>query len=130
LFVKRGISETRQICVEDLFGGHGKVWGRQILGEDPALRGTLPGFPGDFNSTIHFIHETIIDVGTLVGMHPHKGNEEVYFFIEGTARMIVDGEEVILKPGDAILTKNGSDHSIENIGDVQVRIMVVEGGVE
>ena len=129
MFVKRGRDDVDAICVEDLFGGHGKVWGRQILGQDSALIGTLPGFPDDFESGIHFIHETVIDVGTLVGEHPHEGSEEVYFFIEGTAKMIVDGEETTLMPGDAIITKNKSRHSIENIGDVPVRIIVIEGGV-
>jgi mannose-6-phosphate isomerase-like protein (cupin superfamily) len=129
MYVKRGRDDVPEICAENLFGGTGKVYGRQLLGEDSALRGVLPGYPGDFESTIHFIHETIIDVGTMVGEHPHKGSEEVYFFIEGEAEMIIDGEKVTVKPGDAVLTKNGSVHSTRNIGNVPIRIMVVEGGV-
>ncbi len=130
MYVKRGRDDVPSISNENLFGGTGMVHGRQLLGEDPALRGILPGFPGDFDSTIHFIHETIIDVGTTVGTHPHKGSEEVYFFIEGEAEMIIDGEKVLVKPGDAVLTKNGSVHSTRNTGNVPIRILVVEGGVE
>lgn len=130
MYVKRGRDDVPAITAENLFdGGKGKVYGRQLLGEDQALKGVLPGYPGDFDSTIHFIHETIIDVGTIVGMHPHHGSEEVYFFIEGEAEMIIDGEKVLVKPGDAVLTKNGSVHSTRNIGKVPIRIVVIEGGV-
>jgi mannose-6-phosphate isomerase-like protein (cupin superfamily) len=129
MYAKRGRDEVPAITVENIFGGTGKVIGRQLLGEDPALRGVLPGYPEDFDSTIHFIHETIIDVGALVGTHPHEGSEEVYFFIEGEAEMIIDGEKVYAKPGDAVLTKDGSVHSTRNIGTVPIRIVVVEGGV-
>jgi len=130
MYIKRGVSEVEQIVAQDLFGGHGIVRGRQVLGEDSALIGVLPGFPGDFDSGINFIHETIMDVGTLVGTHPHEKSEEVYFFIEGNAKMIVDGETVMIQQGDAILTKKGSTHSIENVGEVPLRFMVVEGKVE
>ena len=130
MYIKRGVNEVKQIVVQDVFGGHGTVRGRQLLGEDAALVGTLPGFPDDFDSGIHFIHETIIDVGTLVGTHPHPDSEEVYFIVEGKAKMIVDGETVNLEASDAILTKKGSDHSIENVGDIPLRIIVVEGGVK
>ncbi len=130
MYIKRGRGDVPEICAENLFGGTGKVFGRQLLGEDKALIGVLPGYPGDFDSTIHFIHETIIEVGALVGTHPHQGSEEVYIFLEGEAEMIIDGEKVLVKPGDAVLTKNGSVHSTRNIGKVPIRIIVVEGGVK
>lgn len=130
MYIKRNRDEVKMICIENAFGGHGKVYGRQLLGEDPALTGVLPGFPDEFDSNIHFIHETILDVGTLVGMHPHETSEEVYFFVQGSAKMIVDGEEVNLHEGDVILSKKGCCHSIENTGNMPLKIVVVEGGVK
>ena len=130
MYIKRGIEEVKQITIDDPLGGAGRVHGRQLLGEDEALIGILPGYPDDFDSGIHFIHETIMEPGSRTGIHPHEKSEEVYVFIEGAGRMIIDGEIVEVKAGDAVLTKKGSTHNLENTGGERMRLIVIEGGVE
>ena len=130
MYIKRGVNEVKQITADDVLGGKGRVYGRQLLGEDAALVGTLPGFPDDFDSGIHFVHETIMEPGAWTGVHPHETSEEVYVFIEGNGRMMIDGNAVEVKAGDAVLTKVGSSHNLENTGDIPLRLIVVEGGVK
>ena len=130
MYIKRGVNDVGQITADDVLGGKGRLYGRQLLGEDKALIGTLPGFPDDFGSSIHFIHETILEPGTFTGVHPHEDSEEVYVFIEGKGRMLIDGEIVEIQAGDAVLTKQGSTHNLENTGEIPMRLIVIEGGIE
>ena len=44
--------------------------------------------------------------------HNHKGQEEVYFFIRGDGKMELDGKEMAVKEGDAVLIENGVFHKV------------------
>ena len=44
--------------------------------------------------------------------HHHKLSEEIYFLLEGTALMEIDGIEREVGPGDAILIPPGARHQI------------------
>jgi mannose-6-phosphate isomerase-like protein (cupin superfamily) len=43
--------------------------------------------------------------------------------------MRVDDETSEVGPGDGVLTKNGSSHGLENIGETDLRLIVVGGNV-
>lgn len=45
--------------------------------------------------------------------HYHRDSEEIYFLLEGTGRMELDGETCEVGPGDAILIPPGTWHRIE-----------------
>ena len=55
--------------------------------------------------------------------HRHAGQEEVYFFIAGTGRMIV-GEETdesfVVQAGDIVLIPDGAFHRVINDGDTNL----------
>ena len=55
--------------------------------------------------------------------HRHAGQEEVYFFIAGTGRMIV-GEETdapfSVQAGDIVLIPDGAFHRVINDGDTNL----------
>jgi mannose-6-phosphate isomerase-like protein (cupin superfamily) len=80
----------------------------------------------DFRSTIQFLHETSVMPNSTIGYHKHSGNEEIYYVIEGKGLMVVDGEERIIGPGDAVITYSGSSHGLKNIGDKNLKILVFE----
>ena len=40
--------------------------------------------------------------------------------------MKVDGQEKIVKPGDAVITYSGSSHGLKNIYDRDLKILVFE----
>lgn len=124
--IKRGRKDVPQTTVEKCHGGEGTIKVRQLLGIETKLPG-VPGFSKDFDSCLSFMHETTLPPGTSIGLHEHKGNEELYFVIQGRGEMTVDGETQVMKPGDVCLTKSGSSHAFRNVGDTDLVIIVLEG---
>ena len=126
--IKRGKDDVEQVYIETL-GGKGKMYITQLMGKDAALP-DVDGFPDDFDSSLHFLHELILEPGTQIGEHTHEGSEEIYFMVEGTGEMTVDGELVKMKAGDAVLTGNNSTHSFVVTSDIPVKLFIVEAGVD
>lgn len=52
-----------------------------------------------------------LDEGDCLALHSHP-TPEVYFGIEGTARMIVDGESIELRPGVTVYIPRNAVHGI------------------
>lgn len=125
--ILRGRDNVEQTTVEDIHSGSGKCHVRQLLGIEPRL--DVPGFPGDFDSSMEFMHETTLEPGASIGLHPQEGNEELYYVIKGKGKMTVDDETQEMKPGDVCLTKSGSKHSFVNTGDEEVMMIVIEASV-
>ena len=44
--------------------------------------------------------------------HKHEGQEEVYYFIEGTGKMELDDEMIKVQPGDVVLIEDGVFHRV------------------
>lgn len=49
--------------------------------------------------------------------HHHVGQEEVYFFVQGTGMMIVGEEKFRVNAGDIILIPDGAFHQVINDGE-------------
>jgi len=56
--------------------------------------------------------------------HRHDG-EEVFFILEGEARVTVDGREFRVGPMSAVFVPPGSLHGIENAGDKPLKYLVI-----
>jgi len=56
--------------------------------------------------------EASMQTGQATERHYHKNSEELYFLLEGTALMEIDGESRDVGPGDAILIPAGAWHQI------------------
>jgi mannose-6-phosphate isomerase-like protein (cupin superfamily) len=56
--------------------------------------------------------EASMTPGQSTDRHYHKLCEELYFLLEGTAQMEIDGETRAVGPGDAILIPAGARHQI------------------
>lgn len=121
--IRRGKDNVIQTSGENVHGGVGVVKCRQLLGFDSTL--DMPGHPEDFDSAIEFFHETILTPGSSIGLHTHSGNEEIYYVVEGRGLMTINGETAEMGPGDACLTKDGDSHTFKNIGDGDLKIVVV-----
>lgn len=52
--------------------------------------------------------------------HSHDGQEEVYFFVQGTGIMIVDEEHFRINSGDIILVPDGAFHRVINDGEMHL----------
>jgi oxalate decarboxylase/phosphoglucose isomerase-like protein (cupin superfamily) len=49
--------------------------------------------------------------------HSHEGQEEVYFFVQGTGMMLVDEQKFRVNAGDIILIPDGAFHRVINDGE-------------
>jgi mannose-6-phosphate isomerase-like protein (cupin superfamily) len=54
------------------------------------------------------LHE--VDISIDAKTHYHKRMTEIYYILEGTGEMELDGERHAVQPGDAILIKPGCRH--------------------
>lgn len=52
--------------------------------------------------------------------HSHPGQEEIYFFVQGTGMMIVDEEKFRVNAGDIILVPDGAFHRVVNDGEMHL----------
>ena len=65
--------------------------------------------------------EASLKPGQATTRHYHATSEEIYFVLEGTGEMEVDGERTAVGPGDSILIPPGAWHQIR--ADSAVRFL-------
>ena len=68
--------------------------------------------------------------GATWGRHSHEETqpqEEVLYCLDGQGTVWVDGEEVAMGPGDAVLLPQGSVHGFENVGDGVLKLALILG---
>lgn len=68
--------------------------------------------------------------GVSEGSHVHDGDdalEEVYYFLEGSGVMWVDGVDFLVGKGDAVLAPAGSDHGFRNTGSEPLKVLLIWG---
>lgn len=52
----------------------------------------------------------LVDISTEARPHYHKTHTEIYYILEGTGHLELDGERVPVAPGAAVLIKPGCRH--------------------
>ena len=73
------------------------------------------------------IHHTLTEHpenGEMFPMHAHD-RVEIYYFISGSCRYSVEGNEYILKPGDVMLMQPSETHHLKVMGDMPYERMVI-----
>ncbi|MDH5822410.1 cupin domain-containing protein [Luteimonas sp. RD2P54] len=66
----------------------------------------------------------VLHPGAGIGLHPHH-KDEVYYVLSGRGRFVLDGEVHQVGPGDAMLTRPGSTHALQQDGDADLEILIV-----
>lgn len=61
--------------------------------------------------------------GSGVGLHTQK-EDEIYYVISGRGTMTLDGKTVDITPGTAVLTRTGSSHSLKQVGDDDLVVLI------
>jgi mannose-6-phosphate isomerase-like protein (cupin superfamily) len=56
--------------------------------------------------------EATLEAGTATVRHHHRVSEEIYYLVEGSGVMELDGEVAAVRAGDAILIPPGAWHQI------------------
>ncbi len=72
-------------------------------------------------------HVNVLEPGTGPGpYHYHSNAENLYFVLEGRAKVTVEGREMVAGPGEAVLILPGERHDVENVGDGELRVIEVK----
>ncbi|MCJ7690976.1 MAG: cupin domain-containing protein [Clostridiaceae bacterium] len=66
-----------------------------------------------------------LEPGCSVGSHVHEGDMEIYYFLEGEGEVTDNGVVKKVFPGDALITNNGEEHSLKNIGNKTFKWMAL-----
>lgn len=67
--------------------------------------------------------EATLGPGESTVRHHHKVSEEIYYLVEGTGVMEIDGEERRVGVGDAVLIPPGAWHTITASADGPLRLL-------
>lgn len=66
-----------------------------------------------------------LPAGATIGLHTHDASAEIIFFLSGTGRMILNGEEESIAPGLCHYCPRGSSHRMINDGEEDIRFLAV-----
>ena len=58
--------------------------------------------------------------------HKHKQNEEVYIILKGEGKMIIDGQDIIVKEGSVIKVAPQASRTIENTSDNEFQFICIQ----
>jgi mannose-6-phosphate isomerase-like protein (cupin superfamily) len=61
--------------------------------------------------------------GSGIGLHTQT-EDEIYYVLSGRGSMTLDGNTVEITPGTAVLTRTGSSHSLKQVGDEDLVILI------
>jgi mannose-6-phosphate isomerase-like protein (cupin superfamily) len=79
------------------------------------------------SGSIRFIDLSVLAPGADIGRHTHaEDNEELYVVVEGQGLMSLDGREFEVRPGDVVMNRPGGTHGLKNVGQGELRIVVIE----
>jgi mannose-6-phosphate isomerase-like protein (cupin superfamily) len=67
--------------------------------------------------------EATVPVGGATTEHYHDTTEELYLIGGGEGRLVIDGEQRVLREGDCALIPPGARHKIFNVGATPLRIV-------
>lgn len=73
----------------------------------------------------HSFSHVVIPAGCHSRPHYHPVAEETYYILSGEGRMLVDGRELRLLPGDALLIQPPEVHQIFNDSDAELEFIAV-----
>ncbi|MDE2096779.1 MAG: cupin domain-containing protein [Patescibacteria group bacterium] len=66
-----------------------------------------------------------IPVGGEVGEETHQNVEQTLFFLNGSGKAILDGQESAISAGDAVVVTPGTKHNFINTGSEPLEIFTV-----
>lgn len=111
--IKRG-HELKVDVHEKFVGGKGTLTNTNFLDKvDASGKGRL-------------FAKSMLTPGSSIGYHKHDGDFETYYILSGKALVTEDdGSQHTLEAGDVMYTPNGSSHSIENCGDMNLEYIAI-----
>lgn len=80
----------------------------------------------DFETELSFVDYVELLPDTSIGIHKHGHDEEIYFILEGSGAMIVNGEQFAVESGDLIVNRQGWSHGLYNNSSDILKVLVWE----
>lgn len=71
-----------------------------------------------------------LEQGFIVPTHAHAASDEVFLFVSGRGRLTLDGNEIDVGPGDAVVLKPGEWHGLVVLEGPMHLLAVVAPDVE
>lgn len=62
-----------------------------------------------------------------IGLETHHENDQILYFVDGTARVQIGEEQSDLGPGDMAIVPAGTPHNVTNTGDSELKLVTVYG---
>lgn len=81
--------------------------------------------PQSGSARLHSLAHILIPPGKCSSRHYHKISEETYYILAGEGRMVMDGKETTLRPGQACLIRAPEVHQIFNDGTEDLEFLAV-----
>ncbi|WP_230977149.1 cupin domain-containing protein [Proteiniclasticum sediminis] len=105
--------DMKTYLMENMRGGQGTVEVVHLLNPEEMLgKGRL-------------FAENIVPPGASIGLHPHSGDIEAYYFLEGSGMYQNNEEFYPVKAGDLTVVDDQNQHGITNTGDIPLRFIAL-----
>jgi mannose-6-phosphate isomerase-like protein (cupin superfamily) len=76
------------------------------------------------DSTVrHSVAHVVIPAGKSSRLHFHPEAEESYYMMRGQAKFVLEGESMIIGPGQIVLIPPNKSHQITNIGSEDLEFL-------
>lgn len=69
------------------------------------------------------IRKRVLHKGAGIGLHQHH-KDEIYYVVSGRGRYVLDGKAHDVAAGNAMLTRAGSTHAIEQVGEEDLVLLL------
>ncbi|WP_411849379.1 GDSL-type esterase/lipase family protein [Stenotrophomonas sp. LGBM10] len=69
------------------------------------------------------LRKRVLHKGAGIGLHPqHK--DEIYYIVSGQGSYVLDGRQYDVAAGDALLTRTGSSHALQQVGEQDLVVLL------
>ncbi|GAB3511366.1 GDSL-type esterase/lipase family protein [Pseudoxanthomonas daejeonensis] len=87
--------------------------------------GTTTAYPlfADAPGLPFVMRKRVLHPGAGIGLHQHH-KDEIYYVVAGRGRYVLDGRQYEVAPGNAMLTRAGSTHAIEQVGEEDLVLLL------
>lgn len=69
------------------------------------------------------LRKRVLHKGAGIGLHPqHK--DEIYYIVSGQGSYVLDGKQYDVRAGHALLTRTGSSHALQQVGDEDLVVLL------
>jgi mannose-6-phosphate isomerase-like protein (cupin superfamily) len=98
---------------------------KPILSEHGEIIHELIGRDGEQATDLHSVAHVILPPGKSSLSHFHPVAEESYYFLRGKGKIIIEDEEAVVLPGQAVLIPPTKRHKIISVGETDLEFIAV-----